>query len=61
MKTLQNIKLLGGIGAAQQMYKDGQGQSDNPFSYASDEHQRYAVEMSRLQHQEMRELMGMPS
>ena len=61
MNKLEDIKLLGGTGAAQQMYKEGQGQSDNPFSYASDEHQRYAIEMSRLQQQELYELMGMPS
>ncbi len=61
MKTLDDIKLLGGTGAAQQMYRDGQGQGDNPFSYGGRDHHSYAVEMSRLQQQELRELMGMPS
>lgn len=58
MKTIDNIKRLGGKGAAQQMYKDGQGQCSNPFFSEDPNHDLFAMEMSRLQQQELREMIG---
>lgn len=58
MKNINDIMKWGGKAAAQQMYKDGQGLESNPFPRDHKQHEVFMVEMSRLQHEEFKELMG---
>jgi hypothetical protein len=58
MKTLKEIMSAGPVGAAGQMHKDGQGQESNPYPKGSAEHDKFWREMSRLQQQELRDMMG---
>jgi len=60
MKSIEQIMKFGGKAAAQQMWKDGQGQQDNPYPRDHKQYEVFALEMSRLQHNEFLELMGQP-
>ena len=57
MKAKDQLKAIGGKGAAQQMYKDGQGQESNPFERGAKEHDAFWQEMSRLQREELKQMM----
>jgi hypothetical protein len=41
---------------AQQDYRNGEGQERNPFPKGTDDHYTYAMEMHRLQLEELREI-----
>lgn len=59
MKTdIDKLKAMGGKYAAQRMYMDGVGQESNPYPRGHLEHEVFAMEMTRLQHNELTELLG---
>ena len=48
MNTIEQIKRVGPVGAAQQLYKDGQGFESNPYRKGSKDHQVFSREIGRL-------------
>lgn len=56
--NITTLKAMGGKYAAQRMYQDGQGHESNIFTHDTDDHIAFAIEMSRLQQEELQELMG---
>lgn len=58
---IEQLKPMGGKYAAQRMYQDGQGQESNPYPADHKQHDVFAFEMTRLQHEELNELMGFNS
>jgi len=58
MNTIEQIKRVGPVGAAQQLYRDGQGLESNPFSFGTKDGLSFDMEMHRLQRNELKELMG---
>jgi len=58
MNTIEQIKRVGPVGAAQQLYRDGQGLESNPFKLGTKDAQDFDMEMHRLQHNELMEIMG---
>ena len=58
MNTIQQIKRVGPVGAAQQLYRDGQGHESNPYQFGTDDGLSFDMEMHRLQCNELKELMG---
>ena len=58
MNTIEQIKRVGPVGAAQQLYRDGQGLESNPFKLGTKDAQGFDMEMHRLQHNELMEMMG---
>ena len=58
MNTIEQIKRVGPVGAAQQLYRDGQGIESCPYEIGTTPCQMFCAEMNRLQRQELQELMG---
>ena len=53
-----DIKLLGPTGAAQQMYKEGQGLESNPYAKGTKQHDQFDWEMHRLEREELKAMLG---
>ena len=58
MNTIEQIRRVGPIGAAQQLYRDGQGLESCPYEIGTAACQAFSIEMHKLQHNELKELMG---
>ena len=52
MNTIEQIKRVGPVGAAQQLYRDGQGRESNPYTKGSNNADAFDYEMRSLQQRE---------
>ncbi len=57
MNTIDQLKAVGPHGAAQKLYRDGQGQESNPFQRGTTEHEGFAMEMGRLYRNELGDML----